>query len=92
MRAFHGRNMAQTVTGRLLTAKARVPSLDSTFKDLTLTNGFFVKKTPSPVTIILPVLRIHLYLNTSLIRRTSGRKLGKSQQRNFLLYYGGKVI
>jgi hypothetical protein len=37
----------------------------------------------SPVSIILPLLHYHLYLNTTVIRRTSGRCLGTFQKLCF---------
>jgi hypothetical protein len=37
-----------------------------------------------PVSIVPPMLQIHLYLNTILIRRTSGRSLGTFKESNVL--------
>jgi hypothetical protein len=39
----------------------------------------------SPVTIIPSMLRTHLHLTSTVIRRTSGRSLGTFKQSNYLV-------
>ena len=72
--------MVQAVSRRTVSAEARVRSCAShvrSVEDTVAPAHVFVRVLRFyPVSMISPVFHIYLYLNTSLVRRTSGRNRG----------------